>query len=70
MALSNEEIIKKVKDKLEAKNRKIQERDEEILRLKKKVEELEAQLEDSFKKIEGREKLIDSIGDILAADEA
>ena len=69
MALSNEEIVQRVKDKLEAKNRKIQEKDEEIVEMKKKVEQLEAQLADSLKKIECREKLLDSIGDILAADE-
>lgn len=69
MALSNEEIVQRVKDKLEAKNRKIQEKDEEIVQLKKKVEQLEAQMADSLKKIESREKLLDSIGDILAADE-
>jgi len=69
MALSNEEIVQRVKDKLEAKNRKIQEKDEEIVQLKKKVEQIEAQLADSLKKIESREKLLDSIGDILAADE-
>ena len=33
MALSNEEIIAMVKDKLEAKNRTIQERDKEIASL-------------------------------------
>ena len=69
MALSNEEIITMVKEKLAKKNRKIQQRDEEIAQLRKKLEALEAQLQESVKKIENREKLIDTIGDILTTDE-
>lgn len=68
MALSNEQMIAMVKEKLEAKNRKLREREEEIQRLNKKIEQLEAQLEESYKKIENRENLIDTISDILSAD--
>ena len=70
MALSNEDIIAKVKQKIQDKNRKIHERDEEIIRLNRKLEELESHLEQSYKKVENREQLIDTIADILSSDES
>jgi len=66
---TNDELIKRIKEKLNTKNQKIKQQQEEITLMKKLIKELQVKLEESVKKVENRENLLTTIDEILQADE-